>query len=235
MNIKSRQRGATLVELMIGLALSLIVTTSMVGLMSNSLGTATRVIQMSQLTDEMRNSMSMLTRDVRRANYSAHAIYCYSNPDCGSNDTTTLSAVTIVADGTTEDCVLFNVDRKQNNFNETDVAPGAFRRSIRDSDDVGFMEMWVGGAEVGCGDPVGDGDWYQLTDPDFVDIRSFEITTTEIEESAPGSEGITVHQMTTNVKFIMIGALRLDPSIERRIEDSIKIRNDYVWTTTPTI
>ena len=47
--------------------------------MANSLGTATRVIHMSQLTDELRNAMSMMTRDVRRANYSANGIFCYGN------------------------------------------------------------------------------------------------------------------------------------------------------------
>ena len=38
---------------------------------------------MSQLTDELRNAMSMMSRDVRRANYNANNIYCYANSDCG--------------------------------------------------------------------------------------------------------------------------------------------------------
>jgi type IV pilus assembly protein PilW len=80
--VNKNQRGATLIELLIGLALSLIVTSSMVVLMSNSLGTATRIIQMTQLTDDMRNAMSMVSRDVRRANYSAYAYKCYGNSDC---------------------------------------------------------------------------------------------------------------------------------------------------------
>ena len=62
------QKGVTLVEAMISLSLSLIVTMGMVALMANSLGTANRIIQMSQLTDEMRNALSIMTRDVRRAN-----------------------------------------------------------------------------------------------------------------------------------------------------------------------
>jgi type II secretory pathway pseudopilin PulG len=62
-----RQAGATLLEAMISLALSLVVTTAMVTLMGNSMGSATRIIEMSQLTDELRNAMSMMSRDVRRA------------------------------------------------------------------------------------------------------------------------------------------------------------------------
>ena len=68
---------------MISLALSLIVTSAMVVLMANSMGTSTRIIQMSQLTDELRNAMSMMTRDVRRANYSANSIFCYGHSQCG--------------------------------------------------------------------------------------------------------------------------------------------------------
>ena len=79
----SKQTGVTLIETMISLALSLVVTSAMVVLMANSLGTATRIIQMSQMTDELRNAMSMMTRDVRRANYSSNSAYCYANSECG--------------------------------------------------------------------------------------------------------------------------------------------------------
>ena len=81
-----RQAGVSLMEALIGLALSLIVTIAMVGLMSSSLGTAKQIILMSQLTDEMRSTMSMLTRDVRRANYNPYAWRCSANSDCGQGD-----------------------------------------------------------------------------------------------------------------------------------------------------
>lgn len=227
-DMKSRmnQRGATLIELMIGLALSLIVTTSMVGLMSNSLGTASRVIQMTQMTDEMRNAMSMVTRDVRRANYSAHAIYCYANSDCGVDGTTILNDLTIGGDS----CLIFNVDREQNNFNAADAAPGGFRRAVR-ADGAGYIEMWVGGAGPTCGDNEGvaGDDWFPLTDPDFVDITTFTIVTTQFNDSVTGESGTTTNQRTNEVKFEMIGVLQLDDSITRELEDTIKVRNDVIW------
>ena len=85
------QAGLTLIEAIIALALSALVTSAMVVLMANSLGTATDVIQMTQLTDELRTAMHMVTRDVRRANYSAHAAYCFANSDCGSDGSATRS------------------------------------------------------------------------------------------------------------------------------------------------
>jgi hypothetical protein len=200
----------------------------MVGLMSNSLGTTTRVIQMTQLTDEMRNAMSMLSRDARRANYSAHAIYCYANADCGTDGTTTLADVVISASNG-DSCLTFNVDRDQDNYT-ANARPGGFRRSVRASDGAGFIEMWVGGTTgFGCGS---GSDWFALTDPDFVDITWFNITPTQYEESVPDEGGSTVHQRTTQVRIHMIGSLRLEPTIVREIEDTIRIRNDVVWRTT---
>ena len=114
-----RQAGATLIELLIALALSLVVTTSMVVLMGNSMGSATRIIEMSQLTDELRNSMSMMSRDVRRANYNVNAIYCFANSDCGEGaDASAIQAENIkiekdvISGGETVDrCMVFGLDR----------------------------------------------------------------------------------------------------------------------------
>ena len=100
------QTGATLMETMISLALSMLVVSSMVLLMSNTMGSATRIIEMSQLTDELRNSMSMMTRDLRRANYDANAYRCYANSDCGVDGSTTLFG-DILVDGS---CFTFELD-----------------------------------------------------------------------------------------------------------------------------
>jgi type IV pilus assembly protein PilW len=227
MKSMKKQAGATLVELMIGLALSLIVTTSMVALMGNSLGSTTRVIQMTQLTDEMRNAMSMITRDTRRANYSAHAIYCYANTDCGADGSTKFEPIVFENDT----CLTFNVDRDQDNFGTS--APGGFR--LADRDGVGFIEMWVGGDGLDCGDAFDSGadNWLALTDPEFVDITIFSVVTSELVETVPFEDGSEINQQVNQVKFEMVGELILDANITRRIEDTIRVRNDYVFQSTP--
>ena len=70
---QSRQGGVTLLETLIALALSAVVVIGMVVLMGNSMWTANRITQSSQLNDQLRNVMSMLTRDVRRANITTPA------------------------------------------------------------------------------------------------------------------------------------------------------------------
>ena len=173
---RTRQCGATLIEIMIGLALSTVVTTSMVLLMSNSLGSATRIIHMSQLTDELRNTMSMLTRDVRRANYNPLALYCYANADCGvSDDTVRVNTIGDLATpsfgGNT--CLVYFLERESEAPGETlgDVEGGGFRHAVANG--IGSIEMWTGD-----GAPPADcsgNEWVAITDPGIVDITAFTI------------------------------------------------------------
>lgn len=221
MNKFRTQAGATLIEIMIGLALSMIVTASMVGLMGNSMGSATRIIQMTQLSDELRNAMSMLARDVRRANYSAGALYCYANPNCGEG----LTDVDIPNDK----CVIYRVDRKQDNFTST-IEPGGFRHVVDAVTGIGSIEMWVGGDGVTCGDSP---NWFPLTDSNFVDITDFSIVNSTILESIVDDDGSAVNQRINTINVEMEGALRIDDRITRRIEDTIKVRNDFIWNTEP--
>jgi len=221
------QSGFTLIEAMIGMALSMIVVTSMVGLMSSSLGSASRVIQMSQLADDLRNTMSMVTRDMRRANYNANAYLCFANSDCAVDGTT--NQVGVVTINTNNDCLIFNLDRDQNGDGTADGA-GGFRRSVDGT--AGFIEMWVGDATPSCTGTHAD--WIGLTDPDFVDVTLFSI-----DDQFPGSEsftgsvieegGGTLNQTTRQIKVQIAGTLVLDDNISRSIEDTINVRNDYIW------
>jgi type II secretory pathway component PulJ len=216
------QTGASLMELMISLALSLLVTTAMVVLMSNSMGTATRIIQMTQLSDELRNAMSMMTRDLRRSNYSANAAYCYANSDCGI-DGSAAQVGDIVIDGGS--CMTFNLDRNQDGNASTDPA-GGFRLS--DAGGVGFLEMWVGDSEPECADDNG-GNWVEVTDPDYVDITDFEIDdSNSIVGSITTEGGGTLTQRTRQISIRVEGQLLLDDNITRRLEDTIKVRNDWL-------
>ncbi len=51
-SLNLRQTGASLMEVMIAMSISLVVTAAMIALMSNSLGTTARIIQMTKLSDD---------------------------------------------------------------------------------------------------------------------------------------------------------------------------------------
>ncbi len=219
-----QQAGFTLIEAMISLALSLIVTSAMVVLMGNSLGTATRIIQMTQLTDQLRNTMSMLSRDIRRANYSANAAYCYANSDCGADGSANQFADVVITGGS---CVIFGLDRNWDGNAAADDA-GGFRRRVVGG--VGVVEIWVGGNTPDCG--ATDTNWVAVTDPDFVDITNFAANdTASFTDSVAGESGSTITQRSRQIQVQLTGRLVINNAITRTVEDIIKLRNDMITKT----
>ena len=228
-----RQAGVTLIEAMISLALSLIVTSAMVVLMANSMGTSTRIIQMSQLSDELRNAMSMMTRDVRRANYSANAIFCYGNAACGDSGGIAEQDGDIQISGGGS-CFTFNLDR---NFDgdSIDDADGAAGFRLEDNGSgIGVIEMWTGGASPNCSDGAGADGWIELTDPNTVNITVFNINDAEsiTEEILPG-EPTAFTNRQRQIQISLEGQLTLEEDmgnvmVTRRIEDVIYVRNDFI-------
>jgi hypothetical protein len=229
---------------MISLALSLLVTSAMVALMANSLGSSTRVIHMSQLTDEMRNAMSMMTRDVRRANYSAKSIFCYGYSKCGFAGGGALQTGDIQINGS---CFSFTLDRYALNRpldgDATNDEVAAFRRVTTGG--VGVIEMWTGlaGTTPDCTSAAGAANWIELTDPGTVDITVFTVSdagsvTKEVSESKTS----TFDSRQREIQILMEGQLILEQDmvtagtlaatvVSRRLEDTIYVRNDYVVPT----
>jgi Tfp pilus assembly protein PilV len=232
-----RQAGITLMETMVSLALSLVVITGMVILMANSLGTANRIIHMSQLSDELRNAMSMMTRDVRRANYSAYALFCYGNSDCGASDGISPQAGNIFVNAD-EDCFTFTLDRDSDGDAATDDPVGGFRRA--EINGAGVIQMWTGDAAPNCAaadDALG---WTELTDPNVVNVTAlrvnddasfpkvFEESETESFSSIQRQIEITLEgQLVLEEAMVSVGAM-LDTMVRREVRDIIYVRNNYI-------
>jgi len=222
--LAARQRGFSLMETMIALSLSMVVTSAMVMLMGNSMGAASRIIEMSQLTDELRNAMRMMSRDVRRANFSANSIYCYGNSDCGSDGSASQYADIAITDG---DCFIYGLDRNWDGNAASDDA-GGFRRVTANG--VGVIEIWVGGAAPVCSGTSED--WLAVTDPNVVDVTSFNVDDgLSSSASVAGGSGSTLTKRTREIQMQLEGRLVIDHKITRRIEDRITVRNDFMSQT----
>ena len=227
---RKRQAGVSLVELMIGLALSVIVTSSMVILMGNSMGTATRIIQSSQLSDELRNAMSMMTRDLRRANYSANSIFCYGNASCGDSGAIAEQLGDVDVDG---DCFWFALDRDSNG-NAADDPVGGFRRVEVGADDIGVIEMWTGDSAPNCNAAQGANGWIQLTDPSVVNVEFLTIDDTDsFTVDVEQDEVVLFTNRQRLVSLTMQGNLVLEQNagidmVSRTVRDIVMVRNDYI-------
>ena len=252
MNIKrNKQQGASLMEVLIAMGISLVVTASMIALMANSLGTTTRIIKMTKLSDDMRIAMQMMTRDVRRGSYNGKSMYCYATDSCKENSTITLadsstmkiaSDINIEVDVNGNTCFTFLTDRDKDgdstNFSSdpTIDSAGGFRRAQvrQDPDDnssdlVGVIEMWTGNATPDCGVAAGTGGWVQITNPMNMDIFDFTVDENLSYTQEIFNDGTnTLSQKVRKIRMNMQGQLVADNTIVRRMEDVISVRNDLL-------
>jgi hypothetical protein len=226
-----RQKGASLMEVLVAMSISLVVTASMVALMSNSLGNTTRIIKMTKLSDDMRIAMQMMSRDVRRSSYNAYSMYCFANDDCGDDSITTDDGTLVLAgDITINDagsCFTFLTDRDHGG-DSTENSAGGFRRVV--SNGVGVIEMWTGDNSPDCSSAAGSANWVQITNPDNMDIFAFSVDedlsyTVELFNDGAGN---TLSQKVRKLHMDMSGRLVMDNNIQRRIEDVISVRNDLL-------
>lgn len=224
-----RQAGVSMMEVLVAMGISLVVTASMIALMGNSLGSTTRIIKMTKLTDDLRTAMQMMSRDVRRSNYNVEAYKCYANQDCFTDGAvTSVGEITISG---TNDCFWYLADRNWDNYTDTGaIAAGGFRRVVAGG--VGVIEMWTGGAAPDCGSAAGADGWVQITNPDNMDIAQFfvdedeDLSYTQLVQD--DGNGNTLSQKVRKLRMNLLGRLVMDDSIERYVEDVITVRNDLL-------
>jgi prepilin-type N-terminal cleavage/methylation domain-containing protein len=229
MNTQSfSQKGMSLMEVLVAMSISLVVTASMIALMANSLGTTARIIKMTKLTDDMRITMQMMSRDVRRSSYNANSMFCYANDDC-DGEVTAAGQITLANDITinnSNDCFTFLMDRDHDG-DSTENSAGGFRRVI--SSGVGVIEMWNGDQAPDCAAAAGSSSWVQITNPDNMDIFAFSVDENLSSTVEIFNDGVdTLSQKIRKVRMNLRGRLVLDNSIRREIEDVISVRNDLL-------
>lgn len=218
-----RQAGFTLMEGVVSMSISLVVTSAMVALMANSLGTTSRIVNMTKLSDDLRNTMQLMTRDVRRTSYNANALLCYGNENCFTDGSVTLPGD--IAINNANDCFTFLMDRDHDG-DSTENDAGGFRRS--EDGGVGVIEMWTGGNVPDC--TADDASWVQVTNPDSMDITAFNVDdnlsfTAEIFDDGAGT---VISQKVRKLRLNIEAELVADDNVTREIEDVISVRNDLL-------
>jgi hypothetical protein len=155
---------------------------------------------------------------------------CYGNEDCGTDGTLTVAGdinlVDIDADDV-NDCFTFQMDRDFDG-DSTENDAGGFRRvSVGD---VGVLEMWTGGAAPDCTAAAGSAGWVEVTNSADVDITGFSIdeNLSYTEVVLQDVYGNTLSQKVRKLRMNLQGQLVMDPTIVRRVEDVISVRNDLL-------
>ena len=225
LNRRARQRGVSLVEMMIGLTVGLIVLSGILGLFSGHLRGNSDLIRTTRLNNELRGTMDMAVRDLRRATYwgaSTTGVWYPTQPLVQANpffnvDTGTAGQITYRYDVNSNGLI---------DANET----FRLRRNAADGT-VEWVQLDAGGAVVST-TPISDPDATNITGLTFAVVDRTATTTCLV--AGPGPVGPTppllhVRQITVT----LTGQLRADAATTRTLSESVRLRNDRVEGSCP--
>ncbi len=217
MRVMKKQMGIGLIEMLISMTLSLLAVGAMVVLMSSTLGTGSTTIQMSRLSQQLRASMQLMSRDLRRANFHSGYLNCFANIDCRNElgISAYVNNIHINADG---NCFWYWLDR-DGDADLSNDAVGGFRYSTVGG--IGVIQMRTSGnLAANCDNNDG---WELITDPNTVDITSFTVSDADSYTETLTAAGAT--QTVEKIRLHIDGRMARNSDVQREIEDLILIRN----------
>ncbi len=214
------QRGMSIVELMVGIAVGLMVTAAASLLMSGQLVENRRLVIETQMQQDLRAALDIMSRELRRSGSNSEvpvlaSIWYPGGPSAGRNDT---------ADD-------LGISGGQINYWYT--TPTALAGPFGYKKDGTVLRTFLGE------------NWQELTDPNIMSVTAFTPTITPEPTAAAVvlpcpklcSDGTTNcwprHQVRTARLDVEAQAKR-DSTVKRAISGTVRLRNDYVlfsnWT-----
>lgn len=220
----SRQGGATLIELMIGLTVGLFMLAGASLLFVSYINGNRDLLLSTRLTQEMRAATSLIERDVRRAGFWQNAPngVWYSGT---SGVTSNPYAAVVATSGSSNVTYNYALDA-----DDTVGSSEAFGFRMTTASGIGTLEMLKGGA------------WTALTNSDTTNVTAFSITPTTRTISlleyciSPCPAGSTTCPPTMQVReydLTFSAQSKSDSNIKRTIAESIRVRNDSVTGACP--
>ena len=203
---QQKQRGASLIELMIAMALGLGSLSVIATVIGYGIGANGKLLANSRLSEEINAVGSLITRDIKRAGYSADTIALVTDPTASPSAFANSVVVSRHPDEIADSCIVFAYDRNSNGLLDT----------VGGNENFGFR-LRSGAVEIRkAGAACADGGWENLTDVDMVTITelSFSLTQTTFN---------TV--VSTQVNVSIVGELAANDNFSRQYSTGFLVRN----------
>lgn len=218
------QRGLSLVELMVGIAIGLILVAAASMLMSMQLGENRRLLVETQLQQDMRAAVDVITRELRRIgaqseNLALQGLWVEGGGPAQKN--AYAESPTATVSGTA-------VDNLEYGYWQPGVGTAAFGFKLEDE----RIKMRIGGV------------WQELTDRNVMEVTAFAITpqnSSSIRLPCPKPCTGTVNPtdcwpevQVREFAVTLTGQASSMPGINRSLTSNVRLRNDYVRFKTGT-
>lgn len=228
LSINTRNRGFTLIELMVALVLGLVVIGGVMGVFISTYQANAQNIKSVRLNEEMRAVMSLMTRDIRRAGVRDLAW----QPSLLGSDNPFANDVNWVVsryDSTvpTTSCVLFAYDS-----NENDLVDNVDRMGYRLRKEGALQSVEMRRTGTACN---GAG-WEKLTDENIMNVLDLDFAVTIEPGTSTGVEVRTVivtldaatHTRSASPANLTTTDCTNIDVVCRRLVEKIRLRNDAV-------
>jgi hypothetical protein len=219
------QRGLSLVELMVGIALGLFIVAGASLVVSTQLGENRRLLLETQIHQDLRATADIITRELRRAgavpdNAAASRVWFAGGPAVLPQWHT---AVGINAGG-------------------TEVCYSYHRIAGVDTQPLGFRHVPASnGGQLGGGiqTRLAAGGWQDLTDRTTLNVTAFQVAwgrdsaplvamPTECPAGATAPDQCLPRLQVRDLAITIVGHARTDPSVQRSVSSQVRLRNDLV-------
>jgi prepilin peptidase dependent protein B len=203
------QRGLSLIELMLGLAIGLFIAAAGGTLLVGQLRESRALLLDARLTQDLRTAADIVTRELRRAGYWGHA-------GTGVNPYAALAPGAAASDAVS---LRYSMDAAEND-------------TLDSNEQFGFR-LRGGAIEL----QLGAGNWQALTDAGTLTVTGLRITPETQDVSlaslctttcAAGSGVCPPHQQVRSLAVVIDAALASDPRVTRSVHSNVRVRSDAV-------
>jgi prepilin-type N-terminal cleavage/methylation domain-containing protein len=204
--MKQPQAGFNLIELMVAILIGLIILAAVVGLFVSMIKSDSDNLKAIRLNQELRSTMSLIVRDIRRAGSDGSAATRATGPYPFSTTTTRLT-ISPNAQANANACVSFAYDQNKDGVDDGNAERFGYRWDSAE----GAVEVRQTG--LAC-NATG---WENFTDESLIDILGLNFSELAVVEG-----GMYIRQITVTLR----GRLRKDNTVSNTIAETIKIRNE---------
>ena len=235
-----RARGLSIVELMVGITISLFILAGATMVLTSQLDSNRRVLLETQVQQDLRTTADMISRDVRRAAYWGKA-YCQVWPAQapaaqGGDPANCAPRANPYADLTISDNPATLVYARSTDFeggytsnNDDDLVDFA---EFRPREHVGFRFNAANGTVDYM---IGEEAWQALTDKNVIRVTQFTVTLTSddlpvpcggVDCQARGPKcGGPLSVQSRNLTFTIVARAVHDANVQRSLTENVRLRN----------
>ena len=227
-SFRTRSRGLSLIELMVGITIGMIVVAGASVMMVTQINEHRRLMLETQVQQDLRAAGDLILRELRRAGYRGEVAKGVWSPDPLAAAVAASSPYTVMAPNVS------TAESTQVQYRYSVRAPWVFNSA---TEQFGFK---LDGGVLRF--QLGAGGWQPLTDPNTVTITDFNVATVVqtifLDDYCPndcpvGLVDCPPVQQVRNFNVRLTGEAKHDPAVVRTLNVSTRVRNDQIVGVCP--